>query len=128
TIVLRCRPRLQTGHAEPSNGWSRLAQERSSPCRPRRMASIQANDSARSASMETPEIPRERRSVPRTITPLSVPAVNGAGLLNFPLQHAALEVTVRSALQEDGAFNDVTTIATVLSDRRSRATLVAREN
>ncbi len=77
--------------------------------------------------METPEIPRERRSIPRTITPLSVPAVNGAGLLNFPLQHAALEATVRGALQEDGAFNDVTTIATVLSDRRSRATLVARE-
>lgn len=77
--------------------------------------------------METPEIPRERRSVPRTITPLSVPAVNGAGLLHFPLPHAQLEATVRSALQEDGAFNDITTIATVLSDRRSRATLVARE-
>jgi nicotinate-nucleotide pyrophosphorylase (carboxylating) len=35
---------------------------------------------------------------------------------------------VRSALQEDGAFNDLTTLATVVSDRRSRGTLVAREN
>ncbi|HMA24631.1 MAG: carboxylating nicotinate-nucleotide diphosphorylase [Gemmatimonas sp.] len=34
---------------------------------------------------------------------------------------------MRSALEEDGAFNDLTTIATVISDRRSRATLVARE-
>src|SRR5262249_49363200 len=34
---------------------------------------------------------------------------------------------VRSSLQEDGAFNDITTIATVVSDRRSRAKVVARE-
>ena len=71
---------------------------------------------------------RERRSVPRTITPLSVPAVDGAGILRFPLRQEVLAETVRSALQEDGAFNDVTTIATVVSDRRSRATLVARES
>ena len=71
---------------------------------------------------------RERRSAPRTITPLSVPAVDGAGILRFPLRQEVLAETVRSALQEDGAFNDVTTIATVVSDRRSRATLVARES
>ena len=71
---------------------------------------------------------RERRSVPRTITPLSVPAVDGTGILRFPLRQDVLADTVRSALQEDGAFNDVTTIATVVSDRRSRATLVARES
>ena len=76
--------------------------------------------------METPEIPRERRSVPRTITPLTIPAMSGAGMLRFPLKQEALDAMVRSALQEDGAFNDVTTIATVVSDRRSRATLVAR--
>jgi nicotinate-nucleotide pyrophosphorylase (carboxylating) len=34
---------------------------------------------------------------------------------------------VRQALDEDAAFNDLTTIATVLSDRHARATLVARE-
>ena len=78
--------------------------------------------------MEMPEQPRERRSVPRTITPLSVPAVNGPGILRFPLKHEALSESVRSALDEDGAFDDITTIATVVSDRRSRGTLVAREN
>lgn len=70
--------------------------------------------------------PRERRSVPRVITPLSVPAIDGVGLLRFPLRHEALHALVHSALDEDGAFNDLTTIATVVSDRRSRATLVAR--
>jgi nicotinate-nucleotide pyrophosphorylase (carboxylating) len=80
--------------------------------------------------METPEIPRvsERRTVPRTITPLSgVPAVDGSGVLRFPLRQPVIVETVRAALQEDGAFNDITTIATVVSDRRSRATLVARQ-
>lgn len=78
---------------------------------------------------EQPRTPqRERRSVPRTITPLSVPAVDGVGILAFPLRQEVLTETVRAALQEDGAFNDVTTIATVVSDRRSRATLVARES
>jgi len=78
--------------------------------------------------MEMSEQPRERRSAPRTITPLSVPAVNGPGIVRFPLKHAALSEAVRSALDEDGAFDDVTTIATVVSDRRSRGTLMAREN
>ena len=81
--------------------------------------------------METPEIPRApgQRAVPRTITPLSgVPAVDGAGMLRFPLRQPALVELVRGALEEDGAFNDITTIATVVSDRRSRATLVARAN
>ncbi|HEY6828138.1 MAG TPA: carboxylating nicotinate-nucleotide diphosphorylase [Gemmatimonadaceae bacterium] len=78
--------------------------------------------------MEMSEQPRERRSAPRTITPLSVPAVNGPGILRFPLKHAVLSESVRSALDEDGAFDDVTTIATVVSDRRSRGTLMAREN
>jgi nicotinate-nucleotide pyrophosphorylase (carboxylating) len=78
--------------------------------------------------MEMNEQPRERRSVPRTITPLSVPAVNGPGIQRFPLKHKVLSELVRSALDEDGAFDDITTIATVVSDRRSRGTLMAREN
>src|SRR3954454_23229289 len=77
--------------------------------------------------METPEVPRERKSFPRTITPLTLPAASGVGILRFPLKPAATEELVRSALQEDAAFNDLTTIATVVSNRRSRATLVARE-
>jgi nicotinate-nucleotide pyrophosphorylase (carboxylating) len=78
--------------------------------------------------METPEVPRERKIPPRTITPLTVPAASGVGILRFPLKPPAVEELVRSALQEDAAFNDLTTIATVVSGRRSRATLVAREN
>lgn len=69
---------------------------------------------------------RERRSVPRTITPLSVPTLDGTGTLRFPLKQEALDALVSAALDEDGALNDLTTIATVLSDRRARATLVAR--
>jgi nicotinate-nucleotide pyrophosphorylase (carboxylating) len=76
--------------------------------------------------MDSPELPRERPSTPRTITPMSVPAVTGIGMLRFPLKQDALRTVVRGALEEDGAFNDITTIATVVSDRRSRATLVAR--
>ncbi len=77
--------------------------------------------------METPEVPRERRTLPRTITPLTTPAASGVGLLRFPLKPQATQELVRSALQEDAAFNDLTTIATVVSNRRSRATLVARQ-
>jgi len=79
--------------------------------------------------METPEIPQERRSIPRTITPLSgVPAAVRMTSLQFPLKQAEIEATVQTALQEDCAFNDITTIATVVSDRRARATLTARQN
>jgi nicotinate-nucleotide pyrophosphorylase (carboxylating) len=78
--------------------------------------------------MERPEQERrsERRSVPRTITPLSTPAFDAESLLNFPLKMPELQKLVRAALDEDQAFNDITTIATVVSDRRARATLVAR--
>src|SRR5689334_210284 len=69
-----------------------------------------------------------RRSVPRTVTPLSVPAIDAAGTLRFPLKQQALDALVRDALEEDGAFDDLTTIATVVSERRARAALVAREN
>ena len=70
----------------------------------------------------------ERRSVPRTITPLSTPAPETDARLKFPLKPAELTKLVRSALDEDQAFNDITTIATIVSDRRARATLVARGN
>ena len=78
--------------------------------------------------METQGMERspERRNIPRTITPLSTPAYDGDSLLRFPLKSAELQRIVRSALDEDQAFNDITTIATIVSDRRARATLVAR--
>lgn len=82
--------------------------------------------------MENPtpmsESQQQRRSVPRTVTPLNVPAIDSAGALRFPLKQQALETVVRDALDEDGAFNDLTTIATVVSERRARAALVARES
>ena len=64
---------------------------------------------------------------PRTITPLSTPAaLGGMGLLRFPYHQDELRNLVRSALDEDEAFNDLTTIATVVSDRHARGQLVAR--
>ena len=65
---------------------------------------------------------------PRRLTPLDTPTVDRMTALRFPLLGAEVTALVRSALEEYGAFNDVTTIATVLSDRRARARLVAREN
>jgi nicotinate-nucleotide pyrophosphorylase (carboxylating) len=70
---------------------------------------------------------RDRRRAPRTITPLSVPSLEGTRGLRFPLKQAELAALVHAALSEDGAFNDLTTIATVVSDRRARGTVVARE-
>ena len=68
----------------------------------------------------------ERTSAPRTITPLSTPTVSSVGMLRFPYAQAELHALVKSALDEDGAFNDLTTIATVVSDRHARGRLVAR--
>jgi nicotinate-nucleotide pyrophosphorylase (carboxylating) len=70
----------------------------------------------------------ERRRAPRTITPLSSPAVPSVGTLRFPYSQDELRALVKSALDEDDAFNDLTTIATVVSDRHARGRLVARAN
>ena len=48
-------------------------------------------------------------------------------MVRFPLDQAQLDRTVAAALTEDGAHNDLTTIATILSDRRARATILAKE-
>jgi nicotinate-nucleotide pyrophosphorylase (carboxylating) len=72
--------------------------------------------------------PPRRRSIPRVITPFSTPALDDAGLLRFPLGQEALDTLVQLALDEDGAFDDITTIATVVSERRARAKLVARDS
>ena len=77
--------------------------------------------------MEMQPHEHERRPSPRTITPLSTPAVlGGMGLLRFPYHQDELRNLVRAALDEDEAFNDLTTIATVVSDRHARGQLVAR--
>lgn len=63
----------------------------------------------------------------RTITPRDGRAVTGNGELYFPLSTRELSKVVRRALEEDRAFEDVTTIATVLTERHIRGRLVARE-
>jgi nicotinate-nucleotide pyrophosphorylase (carboxylating) len=69
----------------------------------------------------------ERARAPRTITPLTTPAIGGAGSLRFPYSQEDLRTLVKTALEEDGAFNDLTTIATVVSDRHARGRLQARQ-
>jgi nicotinate-nucleotide pyrophosphorylase (carboxylating) len=62
---------------------------------------------------------------PRRITPLSAPRFAPAGL-GFPLNESEIAALVRAALDEDRAFDDITSIATVVSSRHARARLVAR--
>ncbi|HEX5973186.1 MAG TPA: carboxylating nicotinate-nucleotide diphosphorylase [Gemmatimonadaceae bacterium] len=57
---------------------------------------------------------------------MSTPAIPSVGTLRFPYSQDELSALVKSALDEDGAFNDLTTIATVVSDRHARGRLVAR--
>jgi nicotinate-nucleotide pyrophosphorylase (carboxylating) len=61
------------------------------------------------------------------VTPRSVRALQHEEGLLFPLSYDETTRLVREALDEDAAFDDVTTIATVRSDRRTRATLIARQ-
>jgi nicotinate-nucleotide pyrophosphorylase (carboxylating) len=77
--------------------------------------------------LEPTREPHEPRRVPMVVTPNSVPAMAHLSPLRFPLKPDQLMALVKAALDEDAAFNDLTTIATVLSDRHARATLVARE-
>lgn len=69
----------------------------------------------------------DRRRAPRTITPESSDAQPSVGP-GFPLTQEELRDLVRRALEEDGAFNDVTTAATIHSSRHARGRLVARES
>jgi nicotinate-nucleotide pyrophosphorylase (carboxylating) len=64
---------------------------------------------------------------PRRITPFERPHY-ADGARRFPLSDTATVALVHDALEDDRAFNDVTTIATVLSTRHVRARLVARES
>jgi nicotinate-nucleotide pyrophosphorylase (carboxylating) len=73
--------------------------------------------------------PAGRSEPPRMITPLAVTAIRRVTEeLLFPLNRPLVEKTVHRALIEDGAYHDITTIATVLSNRRARATLVTRKS
>src|SRR6476620_9599925 len=76
--------------------------------------------------LQSSDSSREHRRAPRTITPMSSPAVHNVGSLRFPYSHDELGQLVKAALEEDDAFNDLTTIATVVSDRHARGRLVSR--
>jgi nicotinate-nucleotide pyrophosphorylase (carboxylating) len=63
----------------------------------------------------------------RTITPLDTPAVR-RGVYEFPLSLSETTAVVRQALDEDQAFNDISTLATVVSTRHVRAGIIARRD
>lgn len=67
---------------------------------------------------------------PRTVTPSSTPATRSAAaeLLHFPLDAQSLTAHVKQSLNEDQAFNDISTIATVISTRHVRSEVVARRD
>ncbi|HEU4564724.1 MAG TPA: carboxylating nicotinate-nucleotide diphosphorylase [Gemmatimonadaceae bacterium] len=67
-----------------------------------------------------------RPTTPHRITPLNSDAIAPKDPLRFPLDKRRLTTIVRGALREDNAFDDITTIATVVSTRRARGTVVAR--
>ncbi|MBK5189515.1 MAG: hypothetical protein JJD97_14830, partial [Gemmatimonadaceae bacterium] len=59
---------------------------------------------------------------------MSAPAreLRAQGTLEFPLSAAAGEQLARAALEEDRAFDDVTTLSVVPADARASAIMVAR--
>jgi nicotinate-nucleotide pyrophosphorylase (carboxylating) len=64
----------------------------------------------------------------RVVTPMAATPIQTPDELLFPLTRPIVEKVVHRALVEDGAYNDITTMATVLSNRRARGTLVARQS
>jgi nicotinate-nucleotide pyrophosphorylase (carboxylating) len=64
----------------------------------------------------------------RTITPLDGHALSVPSVLAFPLSPDEVTAQVRAALLEDEAFNDVSTLATVVSSRHVRSSIVARRD
>ncbi|HEX5437074.1 MAG TPA: carboxylating nicotinate-nucleotide diphosphorylase [Gemmatimonadaceae bacterium] len=58
--------------------------------------------------------------------PLPADRSTGTGPFDFPFTPTACDALVRSTLEEDGAFADVTTLAIVPADRQDRAVVVAR--
>lgn len=66
--------------------------------------------------------PRSRR-----IAVLAERGLAPAGALRFPYARLMTQSIVREALVEDCADNDITGIATIVSDRRARCVMVARQ-
>ena len=72
-----------------------------------------------------PTPPHARPAVRRPATPPSSSAVSSV-LDGFPLTNEEVTQLVRAALEEDQAFNDVSTLATVASTRNVMSAIVAR--
>lgn len=64
---------------------------------------------------------------PRRIAILAERGFAPGGQLRFPYARLMTDSMVRAALEEDEAGNDITSIATVVSERRERGRVVARE-
>jgi nicotinate-nucleotide pyrophosphorylase (carboxylating) len=63
---------------------------------------------------------------PKRIAALAARGFAPAGALRFPYARLMTETIVRDALAEDAADNDITSIATIVSDRSERCSIVAR--
>jgi nicotinate-nucleotide pyrophosphorylase (carboxylating) len=64
---------------------------------------------------------------PRRIAALAERGFTPMRGLRFPYARLMTTTLVRDALEEDGAANDLTSIATIVSDRRQRCVIIARE-
>ncbi len=64
---------------------------------------------------------------PRRIAALAERGFTPIRGLRFPYARLMTSTMVRDALEEDGAANDLTSIATIVSDRRQRCVIVAHE-
>jgi nicotinate-nucleotide pyrophosphorylase (carboxylating) len=64
---------------------------------------------------------------PRRISILAQRGLGPSGPLRFPYARLMTATIVRAALEEDAADNDVTSIATIATERRSRCRIVARQ-
>jgi nicotinate-nucleotide pyrophosphorylase (carboxylating) len=64
---------------------------------------------------------------PRRIAILAQRGLGPSGTLRFPFARLMTGTMVREALEEDAADNDITSIATIMTDRRSRCRIVARQ-
>ena len=64
---------------------------------------------------------------PRRIAILAQRGLGPSGPLRFPYARLMTSTIVRTALEEDAADNDITSIATIPTERRSRCRIVARQ-
>ena len=64
---------------------------------------------------------------PRRIAILAERGLGPSGTLRFPYARLMTARIVREALEEDAADNDITSIATIITERRSRCRVVARQ-